>query len=77
MFMDAEEPEPVKLMHETVYKVQEGDTLGHIAKKFYNRASKWPVIYEANMDKISDPQRIKPGTELVIPNLEEVTGEIK
>ena len=49
------------------YTVGKDDTLQTIAKKFYNSYGKWPKIYEANKDKIPDPNRIKPGLVLTIP----------
>ncbi len=49
------------------YTVGKDDTLQTISKKFYNSYSKWPRIYEANKDKISDPNRIKTGIVLTIP----------
>jgi nucleoid-associated protein YgaU len=54
------------------YTVKEGETLSHIAKAFYNKASKWTVIYEANSDKIKDPSKVRAGTKLRIPDLEQV-----
>ena len=51
------------------YTVGKDDTLQTIAKKFYNSYSKWPKIYEANKDKISDPNRIQSGVVLTIPAL--------
>jgi LysM repeat protein len=57
------------------YIVKKGDTLSHIAKAFYNKASKWTVIYEANTDKLKDPSNLMPGTVLIIPNLEEAVSE--
>ena len=51
------------------YTVQKDDTLQKISKKFYDSYSKWPKIYEANRDVISDPDRIKPGIVLKIPTL--------
>lgn len=52
-----------------LYTVQEGDTLSHIAKKFYDDAAKYMVIYEANKDLIGDdPNQIKVGQELKIPS---------
>lgn len=72
-----EEPIFEQAMQPTLYKVKEGDSLGKIAKKFYDRASKWTLIYEANMDKIKDPQRIRPGIELIIPPLEDDSEDIK
>ena len=53
------------------YTVKQGDTLSHIAKAFYNKPSKWTIIYEANSDKIKDPSRVKAGTKLRIPDLGE------
>ena len=50
------------------YTVKEGDTLSGIAKKFYDDAAKYMVIYEANKDLIGDdPNAIKVGQELKIP----------
>ena len=49
------------------YKVQKDDTLQKISKKFYNSYSQWPKIYELNKDKITDPNHIKPGITIQIP----------
>lgn len=49
------------------YKVKKDDTLQKISKQFYNTVKKWNKIYEANKDKIKDPNRIKPGLILDIP----------
>ncbi len=44
------------------YEVVKGDCLWNIAKKdyIYNDPFKWPTIYEANKDKIKDPDLIYP-----------------
>jgi nucleoid-associated protein YgaU len=39
-----------------------------IAKKVYGNAARWNDIYQANRDKISNPDRIFPGQVLVIPD---------
>jgi nucleoid-associated protein YgaU len=52
---------------EQTYTVQKGDTLSHISKHFYGKASKWNAIFEANRDQLDDPDRIKPGQVLKIP----------
>jgi len=57
------------------YTVKKGDTLSHIAKAFYNRASKWTVIYEANTDKLKDPSNLIAGMVIIIPYLEEAESE--
>ncbi|MEZ5463223.1 LysM peptidoglycan-binding domain-containing protein [Dokdonella sp.] len=49
------------------YTVTRGDTLSGIAKKFYGKASQWRVIYEANTDRISNPDLIQIGQVLKIP----------
>jgi hypothetical protein len=49
------------------YTVEPGDSLSKIAQRRYGAASKWRVIFEANRDKISDPDLIQPGQVLTIP----------
>ena len=49
------------------YTVKKGDTLRSIAKSFYGDSSKYTKIYNANKDKISNPNLIKVGQVLVIP----------
>ncbi|MBN1317509.1 MAG: LysM peptidoglycan-binding domain-containing protein [Anaerolineales bacterium] len=49
------------------YKVEAGDTLSGIAEKFLGNANRWPEIFEANKDQIQDPNMIRIGQELVIP----------
>jgi nucleoid-associated protein YgaU len=57
------------------YTVVDGDWLSKIAgmRKVYHDGSKWPWIYEANQDKISDPNLIYPGWVLLIPTLDQYT----
>jgi nucleoid-associated protein YgaU len=50
-----------------VYVVQAGDSLSKIAKNLYGDAGRWPEIFEANKDQISDPNVIRVGQELRIP----------
>jgi nucleoid-associated protein YgaU len=49
------------------YVVQSGDSLSKIAKKFYGDANAWHRIFEANKDRIKNPDLIQPGWKLVIP----------
>ena len=57
------------------YTVVEGDWLCTIAAKrnIYNKCAKWPMIYEANKDKIKDPNLIYPDWVLFIPTLDRYT----
>ena len=49
------------------YIVQPGDSLSKISKNFYGNANMYMIIFDANKDKLSDPNKISAGTELVIP----------
>lgn len=49
------------------YTVVKGDSLSKIAKRFYGDASQWKRIYEANRDRIKNPDLIQPGWTLSIP----------
>jgi nucleoid-associated protein YgaU len=57
------------------YIVKAGDSLSKISKELYGKASKWTVIYEANADKIKDPNSIREGIVLTIPALEEAESQ--
>ena len=50
------------------YTVEKGDTLSHIAKAHYGKASQWRRIFAANRDLLADPDRIQPGQVLTIPH---------
>ncbi len=49
------------------YTVQPGDSLSKISKEFYGNANQYMKIFEANKDKLADPDKIKAGMQLVIP----------
>ncbi|MCM2322313.1 MAG: LysM peptidoglycan-binding domain-containing protein [Oligoflexia bacterium] len=55
------------------YTVQQGDTLMKIAFETYGDLFKWRQIYEANKDKISDPNAVPPGTVLMLEGAGGVT----
>jgi nucleoid-associated protein YgaU len=52
---------------ERTYVVQSGDSLSKIAKKFYGDSNAWKRIFEANKDRIKNPDLIQPGWTLKIP----------
>ncbi len=52
---------------QVIHVVEPGDWLSKIAIRYYGDMNKWPVIFDANKDKISHPDRIYPGQRLVIP----------
>src|SRR5215469_8479451 len=49
------------------YTVQPGDSLSKISKHFYGDPNMYMKIFDANKDKLSDPDKVKVGTELRIP----------
>jgi hypothetical protein len=51
-----------------------GDTLWGLSGKYYHDPYKWGKIYNANLKTVSNPDRIYPKSELIIP---EVTEEVK
>lgn len=57
------------------YTVVGGDSLSKIAKKFYGNAGKWREIFEANRDRISNPDMIQIGQVLKIPTQETPSKE--
>ena len=50
------------------YEVKKGDSLSKIAKHIYGDSNKWKQIFEANGDKLKDPDKIYPGQVLTIPD---------
>ena len=61
-------PEPV---YETI---DSRNYLSVIARRHYGVQSFWVFIYEANADVLHDPDRIAPGTRVVVPPLESLPG---
>lgn len=49
------------------YTVKKGDTLWAIAAKYYGSGAQYNKIYNANTDKISNPNLIYPGQVFTIP----------
>ena len=52
---------------DTTHTVKKGDTLSKISKMYYNKASAWETVYEANRGLVRDPGKIKIGWILKIP----------
>lgn len=48
----------------STYTVQSGDSLSKIGSKY---GVSWQKIFDANRDKLDDPDKIQPGQELTIP----------
>jgi|SRR5947207_12522278 len=52
---------------ETTYTVRPGDTLSKIAREKFGDANAYMEIFNANRDQLQDPDKIKPGQVLKIP----------
>jgi nucleoid-associated protein YgaU len=49
------------------YKVKQGDTLSKISQQFCGNANDYMRIFNANKDKLKDPDHVNVGQELKIP----------
>ncbi len=52
------------------YEVKSGDSLSKIAQHVSQGKLNYNQIFEANRDKLSDPDKIQVGQKLVIPNFD-------
>lgn len=59
--------DPTLKVPEQYYDVVAGDTLSKISKQFYGDMNKYMKIFEANKDQLTDPNKIKVGQKLRIP----------
>ena len=65
--IDSSLPAPASAAAARTYSVKSGDTLSKISKEFYGDAGQYMKIFEANKDKLKDPDQIQVGQELKIP----------
>ena len=56
-----------KTSSEKKHVIEHGDTLYHLARKYYDDSTKWHIIYEANEDTIEDKGLLVKGQILIIP----------
>lgn len=52
---------------ERLHVITAGDTLIALAARYYGDEAQWPAILDANRDRIDDPENLRVGTELRIP----------
>jgi uncharacterized membrane protein YiaA len=57
--------------------VRSGDTLSAISREVYNNGFYFPVIMLASKDVVIDPDKIEPGMQLTIPNLQTNLNDAK
>ena len=61
----------------STYTVQKGDSLSRIAKRELGSFDRWREIYNANRDKIKDPNVLALGIQLVVPGKTAVSKDGK
>jgi nucleoid-associated protein YgaU len=71
-------PSPIVIEKDIVdksktYEIQKGDTLEKIAINNYGDPRYWGVLYLINKDKIKNPNEIEIGTEIKIPEKNEIS----
>ena len=59
------------------YTVVSGDTLSRIARAKYRDGFEYPLIMLASRDVVLDPDKIEPGMELTVPNLQKNLDDAK
>lgn len=65
------------MSEQKIHVVQSGETLSKIAQDYYGDANEYMVIFEANKDKLSDPDKIQVGQELIIPIAGDAGGAVR
>ena len=66
------EPEAAQVEEKgRTYTVQSGDTLWKISEHVYGSGNKYMKIFEANTSILDNPDKISPGQELRIPDLDD------
>ncbi len=65
----------VAVGQQMTHEVVKGETLWALAERYLSDPFRWPLIYEANQDRISDPHWIYPGQLFVIPGIPAAAGE--
>lgn len=59
---------PVSTLGSRTHTVKKGDTIYSLARLYYSGdVHRWHAIYDANRDKIANPDQLKVGQVLVIP----------
>ena len=48
--------------------VRRGESLSLIARQYLGNAGQWRIIFDANRERLTNPNVVEPGTELVIPD---------
>jgi NitT/TauT family transport system substrate-binding protein len=66
--------EKISEAQEHKHTVQAGDTLSHLALRYYGRAYKWTQIYEANRETMENPHYLYIGQKIIVPPEDTLTA---
>jgi nucleoid-associated protein YgaU len=56
-----------KIETQKFHIVRKRETLSDVARQYYGSPAKWQKIYNANRNVVSNPNAVRPGTKLIIP----------
>jgi len=57
-----------KIQTQKFHIVRKRETLSDVARQYYGSPAKWQKIYNANRDVVTNPNAVRPGTKLVLPD---------
>ena len=56
-----------KIQTQKFHIVRKTETLSDVARQYYGSPAKWQKIYNANRNVVSNPNALRPGTKLILP----------
>ena len=56
-----------KIPTEKFHIVRKTETLSDVARQYYGSPAKWQKIYNANRNVVTNPNALRPGTKLILP----------
>jgi len=57
-----------KIETQKFHIVRKRETLSDVARQYYGSPAKWQKIYNANRNVVSNPNAVRPGTKLILPD---------
>ncbi|CAN5673119.1 hypothetical protein BH23GEM11_BH23GEM11_09040 [soil metagenome] len=75
--VSAQDPVAAAPAGQATHTVRPGETLGSIAQARLGSAAAWRQIHDLNRDRVPDPNRMAPGTVLVLPSAAAVSGDAR
>jgi len=64
----AQYEQAAKIKSQKFHIVLKNQTLSSISQKYYGSAGNWKKIFDYNQNTIKDPNKLIPGTKLIIPD---------